>query len=89
VVWLTRSQALEDARDLVEVLVDAHPDPYSGFGGALAFYRGFHTLVKNLPEGESILRVMRQASSVRFTAKGWAHKAFLWWWREAGFASHV
>jgi hypothetical protein len=51
VVKLTRSQALEDARDLVEVLVDAHPDPYSGFGGALAFYRGFHTLVKNLPEG--------------------------------------
>jgi hypothetical protein len=47
--YLTRSQALEDVDNLIEVLVDAHPDPYSAFGGVIGFYRSLHNLVESLP----------------------------------------
>jgi hypothetical protein len=47
---LSYSDALEDTLQLRDVLIDAHPDPYTSFGGAIDFHRAFHQIIKFLPQ---------------------------------------
>jgi len=45
-----REALLEDARQLLAILEDNHPDPYSHGGGKLAFYRRFQDILQRIPE---------------------------------------
>lgn len=52
---LTREQAIEDVRQLVDMLEHIHPDPYLKGGGKIAFHRRFQEVLAGLPqEGLSV-----------------------------------
>ncbi len=46
---LTREALMADARVLVRTLEEAHPDPYTAFGGRIAFHRAFQEKLRALP----------------------------------------
>jgi hypothetical protein len=47
---LSREQSREDIRELCDLLERVHPDPYTGFGGRVAYSRSKHTLLEELPD---------------------------------------
>ncbi len=47
---MSRAQALEDIRYVINSLEEIHPDPYSAFGGMLEFKRRFQELLDLVPE---------------------------------------
>lgn len=61
-MYLSKQQAQEDIAQLVHLLTGTHPDPYSGFGGTLAFHRTV-ARVLNVPEEgltqKQFLRLLR------------------------------
>ena len=46
---LTRESMLEDTRTLLRGIEDVHPDPYTAFGGRIAFQREAQALLRGLP----------------------------------------
>jgi len=46
----SREELMEDTRQLLTVLEDNHPDPYTHGGGKLAFYLRFQELLASIPE---------------------------------------
>lgn len=46
----SREQLIEDARQLLEILEENHPDPYIHGGGKVAFHLRFQRLLKSIPE---------------------------------------
>lgn len=66
----SREELVADARSLAATLEDAHPDPYAGHGGRVAFHRHLEELVRAIPDdGETVeafyRRVARFAARVR------------------------
>lgn len=59
---LSKQALQEDAAQLVQFLVETHPDPY-GSGGPLAFHRQVAHILASLPEEglqhEQFLKLMR------------------------------
>ena len=52
---LSREQSREDIRELCDLLERVHPDPYTGFGGRVAYSRSKHILLEELPDAEVII----------------------------------
>jgi hypothetical protein len=50
---LTHDQAMRDARQLVRLVEESHPDPYTVMGGKIAFKRKAQELLSSLATGES------------------------------------
>jgi len=48
---IPRDKLVEDARQLIAILEDTHPDPYSNGGGKIAFHRRFQKVLRSIPEG--------------------------------------
>lgn len=48
---LTHEQALHDTRQLIGLLEESHPDPYTAMGGRVAFKRRAQELLSSLPQG--------------------------------------
>ena len=46
-----RDALVSDAREFAATLEDAHPDPYAGHGGRVAFHRHLEELVREIPDG--------------------------------------
>ncbi|UCF19190.1 MAG: hypothetical protein JSU87_14885 [Gemmatimonadota bacterium] len=46
---LTRQQLIQDIRELSDLLVSAHPDPYTGGGGKVAYHRRLQELIRSMP----------------------------------------
>lgn len=44
-----RALLVEDARQLLDTLEEAHPDPYLAGGGRIAFHRRFHKMLAAIP----------------------------------------
>lgn len=62
-----REALVEDARTFARTLESAHPDPYAGHGGRVAYHRNLAELVRSIPDdGESIRRFYRRLQ--RFAA---------------------
>ena len=61
-VRLTRAALIEDARQLLDALESAHPDPYSSGGGKIAFHRRFHQTLAAIPA--DLRTALRQAALV-------------------------
>ena len=59
----TREAACEDVAQLVTLLSESHPDPYTGSGGPLAFQRRAQDIVTAIPEEgideTDLLRLLR------------------------------
>ena len=59
----TREQLIEDARQLAQIIEDAHPDPYIRGGGRIAFHRRLQRLLDAIPaEGmtrDEFVRLLR------------------------------
>lgn len=52
---LTRDALIQDARVLVRTLEEAHPDPYTAFGGRIGFHRAFQEKLRAIPgEGMTV-----------------------------------
>ncbi len=49
-VWFSREALIQDARHLARTLEEAHPDPYTAFGGRIAFHRAFQERLRAIPE---------------------------------------
>lgn len=49
-VFLTHEQALHDARQLLRLLEDTHPDPYLPMYGKVAFKRHAQNMLQSIPE---------------------------------------
>jgi hypothetical protein len=47
---LTHRELVEDVRQLADIIESAHPDPYSGGGGRIAFHRRLHQVLYAIPE---------------------------------------
>jgi hypothetical protein len=47
---LTHRELLEDVRQLADIIESAHPDPYSGGGGRIAFHHRLHQVLHAVPE---------------------------------------
>lgn len=47
--WLSQIQAQKDTRQLIRLLDESHPDPYSAFGGRVAFKLAADELMSGLP----------------------------------------
>jgi len=45
----TQQALMQDARQLVSILEESHPDPYIGAGGKVAFQRRFQNLIADIP----------------------------------------
>jgi hypothetical protein len=45
----TQQALMQDARQLVSILEQSHPDPYIGGGGKVAFQRRFQNLIADIP----------------------------------------
>jgi len=48
---LPREALVQDIRQLVRLLEERHPDPYTAFGGTLEFHRKVDECVRGIPEG--------------------------------------
>ncbi len=46
----TQDQLIDDARQLVQIIEDTHPDPFVHCGGRIAFYRAFQDVLEAIPE---------------------------------------
>ena len=46
----SRTQLIEDARELARIIEDTHPDPYLNGGGRLAFHRRLHRVLNAIPD---------------------------------------
>jgi hypothetical protein len=56
-----RATLAADAREFAATLEDAHPDPYAGHGGRVAFHRRLEELITGIPgDGESCSRFARR-----------------------------
>lgn len=47
---LSRGQAVEDARYLIDAVEQTHPDPYAVYGGRIAFRRQARALLESIPD---------------------------------------
>jgi len=47
---IPKDSLVEDTRQLVKILEESHPDPYSSFGGKIAFHRDFQKIIALIPE---------------------------------------
>lgn len=60
---LSKQEAQKDIAQLVQLLTESHPDPYSGMGGPLSFHREVARMLGSLPEGgitdTQLLRLLR------------------------------
>ncbi|HZO75001.1 MAG TPA: hypothetical protein VFB60_22530 [Ktedonobacteraceae bacterium] len=60
---LSKREAQEDIAQLVQLLTESHPDPYSGMGGPLAFHREVAHILDSLSEegitDTQLLRLLR------------------------------
>lgn len=59
---LTKKAMQDDIEILCQLLTDSHPDPFSGAGGAVNFYRRVDDIYRSLPESLSVpdfLRLLR------------------------------
>ncbi len=60
---LTRAAACEDVAQLVTLLTESHPDPYTGSGGPLAFHRRARDILAAIPDDgideTDLLRLLR------------------------------
>lgn len=45
----TQQALMQDARQLVSILEQSHPDPYTGAGGTVAFHRKFQDVIADIP----------------------------------------
>ncbi|WP_053959365.1 hypothetical protein [Sulfobacillus thermosulfidooxidans] len=59
---LTRSMMTEDVEELVQLLVESHPDPFRHFGGPVSFYDAATRLLDSLPETSSPTQFWRLLS---------------------------
>jgi len=51
----TQDQLIEDARQLVQIIEDTHPDPFVYCGGRIAFYRALQDVIESIPEAGATL----------------------------------
>lgn len=56
----SRDELVDDAETFARTLEAAHPDPYSGHGGRVAFHRRLAELVRNIPDGGEPLPVFHR-----------------------------
>ena len=60
---LTADEAHEDLRQLVDLLVNSHPDPFTGCGGMISFYRLADNTARAIPDSGltaiAFLRLLR------------------------------
>ncbi len=47
---VSRDQAIEDARQMVQVIEACHPDPYMAIGGKIQFHFAFQKMLRNIPD---------------------------------------
>lgn len=47
---VSRDQLIQDVREFTHTIETAHPDPYSGGGGRIAYHRRLQELIRELPE---------------------------------------
>ena len=47
---LTRSELIEDAREMLDIVETCHPDPYLHTGGKIALYDDFYNMLGKIPE---------------------------------------
>jgi len=47
---ISKHHAIEDARQMVQVIEECHPDPYTAMGGKIQFHLAFRNMLERIPE---------------------------------------